>query len=609
VNRPTARVAPGGYKVRYGELSTSHPKLQTGQVEITIERAAAAGGEKKADPLTTAAKRLVGTWGGKDGGTGPTFHDDGTGTNNDESKFEWRMEGDYLVARTLAADGKRGEWTHTLLLFSRDGKEYKIVLDKEHGFFRRLPGGKRDDKRTEEGGAFPRKVAPKDDDDFPTPVLEKPKQGRSEDKPTQAEGVLRIGPGVRVSTANAAVFHTEVVLAADPADARRLAAASMYQQPSADPAAPKVVVYTSADGGMGWAPALERTDTNPTFLADPAFAWGAGDSLFFVNILAPSLSHLGKGQGCLQVVRSRDGGRTWGAMTTIHDHYDRPFLAMDNTGGKYQGRLYCLTHKGLLASTDAGKSFGPLRSWARRPGYGPAGSGNPVVLSDSTLVVLYNNSSKRETPEEQRRDPAQDRQYLAVRTSHDGGDSFSDECVIADYQGAGFAQAVAAPAHTSWSDRVFVVWQATLSGGRHGIYCASSRDGGKTFSKPVPLSEQSETEGDYDAFVPSVAANKAGVVAVTWYDTRGLQRDEGWNVRIRASLDGGESWLPSVPVTDVSAPKDKKLRKRLRGREVGHTAGLAADPDGVFHCLWVDNRSGVQQVYTAAVEIGSQKKP
>ncbi len=45
---------------------------------------------------------------------------------------------------------------------------------------------------------------------------------------------------------------------------------------------------------------------------------------------------------------------------------------------------------------------------------------------------------------------------------------------------------------------------------------------------PVPLSEQPGAkpgEKTYDAFIPAVAVNKAGVVAVFWYDRRGLAPD------------------------------------------------------------------------------------
>jgi hypothetical protein len=99
-----------------------------------------------------------------------------------------------------------------------------------------------------------------------------------------------------------------------------------------------------------------------------------------------------------------------------------------------------------------------------------------------------------------------------------------------------------------------------------------------------------------------VAINKDGVLAVTWYDTRGLSPGQtGWDVRLRASRDGGETWGPSVRVTEVSTQTSRKTRKTLGG--VGHTAGLAADAGGVFHCLWVDGRSGVGQVWTAAVTV------
>jgi hypothetical protein len=35
----------------------------------------------------------------------------------------------------------------------------------------------------------------------------------------------------------------------------------------------------------------------------------------------------------------------------------------------------------------------------------------------------------------------------------------------------------------------------------------------------------------------------------------------------------------------------------------GDTAGLAASADGTFHALWIDNRTGVQQAWTAAITV------
>ena len=37
----------------------------------------------------------------------------------------------------------------------------------------------------------------------------------------------------------------------------------------------------------------------------------------------------------------------------------------------------------------------------------------------------------------------------------------------------------------------------------------------------------------------------------------------------------------------------------------GDTAGLAADALGIFHAAWVDNRTGVPQLWTATVSVRS----
>ena len=46
--------------------------------------------------------------------------------------------------------------------------------------------------------------------------------------------------------------------------------------------------------------------------------------------------------------------------------------------------------------------------------------------------------------------------------------------------------------------------------------------------------------------------------------------------------------------------------KHLNG---GDTAGLAADANGVFHLLWIDNRTGVHQVWTTTVKVRGKVAP
>ena len=71
---------------------------------------------------------------------------------------------------------------------------------------------------------------------------------------------------------------------------------------------------------------------------------------------------------------------------------------------------------------------------------------------------------------------------------------------------------------------------------------------------------------------------------------------EGWNFRVRISLDGGRIWLPSEQVNE------------LAGRSnifVGHTAGLVADAEGRFHAAWIDNRRGKNKLWTATISVSA----
>jgi hypothetical protein len=71
---------------------------------------------------------------------------------------------------------------------------------------------------------------------------------------------------------------------------------------------------------------------------------------------------------------------------------------------------------------------------------------------------------------------------------------------------------------------------------------------------------------------------------------RGI-RTAGYDVRLRVSRDGGETWGPSVKVNEMSAKEDVM--------EYGHTAGLTATADGRFIPAWIDDRTGPPQLWCA----------
>jgi hypothetical protein len=129
-------------------------------------------------------------------------------------------------------------------------------------------------------------------------------------------------------------------------------------------------------------------------------------------------------------------------------------------------------------------------------------------------------------------------------------------------------------------------------------------------------------------FMPIIAVNKDGIVGLSWYDRRDNPDNLGYYPRFSASLDGGETWLPSVRISThprtVGGTQDAlDLRPSVRTAKDyegtsdpdhltlahrvytngGETAGLAADVDGAFHAMWIDNRTGPDQVWTAILHV------
>jgi hypothetical protein len=428
-----------------------------------------------------------------------------------------------------------------------------------------------------------------------------------------------VGPNVAVSKCRASHSHFEVVIAAHPSDPNRLLAGAMKQAGRGDGI--DVVAYHSSDGGVTWELAFENPNPEPGAFgkpaksdswADPAVVYGPDGSPYYAAIYMGSAEN---NPPQLVTVRSLDGGKTWEASKVTADFPDRPFLAVDCTHGKNRGRVYCnwanpdpdTRRRGLAISIsrNAGKTFGPLRVWSIKQTSvkftmtpGPA-----VVLSNGTLVVPYCHREDSLVNEPVTVE-------ICVRRSNTGGDSFSDEQSVTNtpYRRgwcSNMPLLAADPGSRSYKDRLYLAWsQATADGQR--IFLCFSSDRGLTWSKPTILSDESVGK-NYDAVLPAVAVSQKGIVAVTWYDSRpGQDGKPCMNVRFRASVDGGTSWLPSACVTDVPSQISFQVSTPLFAvppDHLGDTAGLAADALGSFHPLWVDKRSGVRQVYTAKVSV------
>lgn len=457
---------------------------------------------------------------------------------------------------------------------------------------------------------------------------------------------LTVGPNVLVSTGHPRDWHSEVQLASDPADARRLFACSYMW--NASQGEMHTVDYLSVDGGTEWRPVFE-SDTG-RHSGDPACAFGSNHALLIAALSWPSQ---GDGPRTLTTVHSRDDGHTWASVQL--PFVDREYFVVDYTQSKFRGRTYLygdgelrpydnpVPYVGsikLYRSDDDGTTYLPSISLPASGTHVPMGIGNGEVLSDGTLVIPVGelNSWSDVGPNWSRQDVSL---KIKAVTSSDGGETFNPAVVATEWQWCrhhvGTITPYLAADHGDgpFRDRLYLVWADGRSGQCH-IMLSTSADEGKSWSTPIQVDDQPRHGANpADQSMPTVAVNKNGVVGIGWYDRREDPASTAWKVRFAASFDGGRSVTPSVAVSDAAyavswnngmplfswtqsgesaSPKGpgSMMLTIGDGAEMfagGDTGGIAADADGVFHMLWPDNRTGIAQLWTATITANGHAEP
>src|SRR5574341_154833 len=450
-----------------------------------------------------------------------------------------------------------------------------------------------------------------------------------------------VEPNVHVSRSHSDLPHYETLLAADPGNPKHLLGGSMVL--SATKNGFKIVTYVSFDGGSTWEPTLEVDEGAQWGAVDPAYAYGLDGTAYFVYVgqkQKPDRTD----EGALYFYRSKDGGKTWLPPTRM-PIIDRPYIAVDTTRGKYHGQVYVngvgytvvmdgekpiIRDVTVFRSADGGMTFDPPVRVASAVDHYVLGGGNGVVLSDGTIAVLF--GERRAWPSEQLKVKLDEpNAWLKLITSDKGGEaySFSKAVVVNDWYMGSISVTSIIPtlavdqSNGPFRDRLYAAWP-DYRFGRCEILLAYSSDKGKSWSKPAVVNDDqprpTKDQGP-DDFMPVVAVNSAGVVGVMWYDRRDNPDNLAYWVRFSASLDGGETFLPSVRVSEAPNSPDRALfpfaqsaggGSGLRGGALrvevgisgftfngGHTAGMSVTADGLFHPFWVDNRTGVPQIWTA----------
>jgi len=446
---------------------------------------------------------------------------------------------------------------------------------------------------------------------------------------------IAVGPNILVSKDHPEFFHGELWFTADPGHAQRLMGGSMAYDVAKDIS--YSIAYVSVDGGITWQSTLQTGES-----VDPACAYGPDGTAYFLHLdRTPG--------GGMEIYRSKDGGKTW-LPPVVEMYLDREYMVVDNTPGKFRGRIYVNAHASgkneprgrvptVFYSADGGDHFS---DYVSPPGpVGFANPGNGIVMSDGTFASVFMDLA-RTSPTTEARSSATapvngPRGFLGFVASTDGGQSLSAPLKIADWtypinsQILSYLPELAVDRSKGpFQDRLYVVWTDTRSG-RGEIYLSWSSDHGRTWSSPRAVNDDAPRHTGYgpDNLHASVVVNNDGIVAVSWYDRRDTADNKGWKACFAASLDGGITFTPSVVVSEVAYEPtrnqpsivNESIERTVRNTGAkytyprwpfvfngGDTSNTVADAKGDFHIFWTDNRTGTAQVWTSVVRVAKPPK-
>ena len=434
-------------------------------------------------------------------------------------------------------------------------------------------------------------------------------------------------------THDTALGHSESIIVEDPRNPLHLVGGAKYFTDLRHYRF-QVGYAASFDGGCTWIDGgfLKGFASN-VLTSDPSFGFGPDGAVYASVLFAPAGPHAAQESG-IAVLRSDDGGRTFGTPVTVYKagsntiFSDKPWMAVDNTRGPHRGAVYvvwsydhnacpqagfCAQDIAFSRSTDGGKTFSQpafiegQAPFCTNPAPGraagsrrcDAGLGADVAIQpDGTIAVAYAYEHLTQLNQTTR---------LLVVTSRDGGTNWSTPVTVAsvnDIAGTfppAHFRTITLPALATdpRTGQLYLAW-AEKDDGQANIYLATSRDSGTTWSMPVRVNDDIPRPG-VNHFQPQVAVAPDGVVSVMFFDTRNNPRTEHVDLYLAQSVNHGTSFLPNQRVTPqafdsaIGAPTDQ-----YGMQFIGDYQGLAVD-NRFVHPLWNDSRTGSQQLFTAAI--------
>ncbi|MCK4372238.1 MAG: exo-alpha-sialidase, partial [candidate division Zixibacteria bacterium] len=400
----------------------------------------------------------------------------------------------------------------------------------------------------------------------------------------------------------------------------------------------------STDGGLTWIDSLvsksmqifgwDSQQSDPTLNADrlgnfimSALDWDAFGST---------------GLSTIAFYRSTDKGVSWtgpvpcvwsGSNVTFED---KQFIAIDRTGGIYDGNVYCMWARfydgpnrlQFVRSTDGVQTFedtiivGP-QQFPSGCGVRDAGQFSfPLVNSNGDVHAFWQGFAYDSSGN------CTGVQTIKHAISADGGQSFTypdTVLTVSGYQyAAGGINTYSAPAADAditggpFDGNIYISFTniGPEDGSRSDVDFVRSTDNGVTWSPRLQIDDAIDADLN-DGFHPWLIVNQEGVIVVIFYD----QRFDSPNYLLfdciaAYSFDGGLTFTSNHRISSVSSnPGDLKSDRAdlpamvaadgsltplalSRAGLIGEYIGVTAYYDKI-NATWTDSRDGNSEVYTA----------
>jgi hypothetical protein len=410
--------------------------------------------------------------------------------------------------------------------------------------------------------------------------------------------------------------EVEPWIAVDPTNSKHIVA-SWQQDRWSNGGARGLLVGVSMDGGKSWSDvALPNLSlcTGGEFhrVSDPWLTFGPTGEIYYASLAVDLalvellLGQADQGRSAMLVQKSIDGGLTWSDPVAVVDEtfaglHDKQSITADPFDSRavyvVWDRLDFINGGGpaLFSRTvDGGSSWeAPRTVYDPGPDSQTVGS-QVIVMPDGALVDFFNVIDEISTA------PFMTN-TLALKRSLDRGMTWSpagDPIFVSSMQSSfdvsdpdtgvplRSADSLFDVAVNSTNGTLYAVWQdARFSGFAHeSVAFSMSKDGGFTWTEPVQINHTPSDlpVANQQAFVPSIAVNRKGMIAITYYDFRfngaepeGLTDQWAITCRPKAKIDCSdpEDWS-ELRLTEVSF--DIHKAPNAGGYFLGDYDGLAA---------------------------------